>query len=272
MINHVVTNDNLSFVLDGKIYTYNNSHQEYNDIYNHVMNDEIEDLRVLMRKHSVSLKFFKGRVYSQGGILYIKYNDKTVSVDDRLHTRIFQLLMQPNVDRKQIKGLLLFINNLYKNPNAESIDDLFRFLAHNSLPITDDGHIIAYKLVRDDYRDIHSGTMDNSIGKIVEMPRDSVQFDREVTCSRGLHFCSKDYLPHYGGMDSRIVIVKINPMDVVSIPTDYNNAKGRACKYEVIGEIPNGRPELREQAIAEVESKNVTVLGNLLTKLKSFFK
>ena len=33
------------------------------------------------------------------------------------------------------------------------------------------------------------------------------------------------------------MIVKINPRDVVSIPTDYNNAKGRACRYEVIGEV-----------------------------------
>jgi hypothetical protein len=32
------------------------------------------------------------------------------------------------------------------------------------------------------------------------------------------------------------MIVKINPADVVSIPSDYHNAKGRACRYEVIGE------------------------------------
>ena len=32
------------------------------------------------------------------------------------------------------------------------------------------------------------------------------------------------------------MIVKINPADVVSIPKDYNNTKGRACKYEVIAE------------------------------------
>jgi hypothetical protein len=35
------------------------------------------------------------------------------------------------------------------------------------------------------------------------------------------------------------VIVKINPRDVVSIPSDYNDAKGRACRYEVIGEVGN---------------------------------
>lgn len=37
--------------------------------------------------------------------------------------------------------------------------------------------------------------------------------------------------------EARTVIVKINPRDVVSIPTDYDNSKGRACRYEVIGEL-----------------------------------
>jgi hypothetical protein len=32
------------------------------------------------------------------------------------------------------------------------------------------------------------------------------------------------------------MILKINPRDVVSIPSDYENTKGRTCKYEVIGE------------------------------------
>ena len=31
--------------------------------------------------------------------------------------------------------------------------------------------------------------------------------------------------------------MKINPRDVVSIPSDYNDAKGRACRYEVVGEV-----------------------------------
>ena len=36
------------------------------------------------------------------------------------------------------------------------------------------------------------------------------------------------------------MIVKIDPADVVSIPVDYNNSKGRCCKYEVIAEHFNG--------------------------------
>ena len=44
-----------------------------------------------------------------------------------------------------------------------------------------------------------------------------------------------EYLASFGG--ERTVIVKINPRDVISIPSDYNNSKGRACRYEVIGEL-----------------------------------
>jgi hypothetical protein len=33
------------------------------------------------------------------------------------------------------------------------------------------------------------------------------------------------------------MILKINPRDVVSIPVDYNDSKGRCCRYEVIGEL-----------------------------------
>jgi len=53
--------------------------------------------------------------------------------------------------------------------------------------------------------------------------------------STGLHFCSRSYLGRFGG--SNIMVLKIHPKDVVSIPTDYDDAKGRCCKYEVIGQI-----------------------------------
>ena len=33
------------------------------------------------------------------------------------------------------------------------------------------------------------------------------------------------------------MILKINPRDVVSIPADYGDTKGRCCRYQVIGEL-----------------------------------
>ena len=73
------------------------------------------------------------------------------------------------------------------------------------------------------------------------MERYDVDDNRDNTCSTGLHFCSKDYLNSFGG--ARTVIVKINPRDVVSIPSDYNQTKGRACRYEVVGEIDQDKAD-----------------------------
>lgn len=133
------------------------------------------------------------------------------------------------------KKALLFLENLMENPSADSVEQLWGFLEAGNMPITDDGHFLAYKRVREDYKDCHSGTIDNSVGQVVKMPRNMVQDDKDRTCSAGLHFCSEYYLGHFGG--ANIMVLKINPRDVVSIPTDYKESKGRCCLYEVIGQI-----------------------------------
>ena len=46
--------------------------------------------------------------------------------------------------------------------------------------------------------------------------------------------------------------VKIDPADVVSIPTDYNNAKGRCCKYTVMSEI-----KFKDGEVSDVFDKSV---------------
>jgi hypothetical protein len=134
-----------------------------------------------------------------------------------------------------IEPMVAFMENLYSNPSKRAVTELYGFLEKNNLPITPDGHFLAYKKVRHNFLDVHSGTMDNSPGTIVEMERNQVDDNKDQTCSTGLHFCGMSYLSCFGG--ERTVIVKINPRDVVSIPSDYNEAKGRACRYEVIGEL-----------------------------------
>jgi hypothetical protein len=70
------------------------------------------------------------------------------------------------------------------------------------------------------------------------MDRDDVDPDRNRTCSAGLHCCSQEYLPEFGcGAGNKIVEVRVDPKDVVAVPTDYNNTKMRVCKYEVLREI-----------------------------------
>ena len=89
------------------------------------------------------------------------------------------------------------------------------------------------------------------------MERNEVDDNRDRTCSTGLHFCSQDYLDHFGGQ--RIMIVKINPADVVSIPSDYNDSKGRATGYEVVGELGVRAEDAFTSPVAEGANENINV-------------
>lgn len=143
-------------------------------------------------------------------------------------------------------GLMKFADRLSKNPSTRAVRELFDFLQAMDIAITDEGMVRCFKKVREDYTDCHTGRYDNSVGVTVEMPRHMVNDDSKVTCSHGLHVCSRAYLSSFGG--ARTLAVDVDPADFVSIPHDYysidgNNqvkAKARVCKYVVVADITDG--------------------------------
>lgn len=139
--------------------------------------------------------------------------------------------------------LIKFAEKVMFNETIDVREDMYKWLENGNMPIFPDGDFVAYKLVRGDYSPIHAGPYGKvqKPGTVVVMPRGKCNANRDVTCSTGLHFCSYDYLPKFQDTNddqgNRVIVLKINPADVVAIPTDYNLTKGRCCRFEVIGEI-----------------------------------
>lgn len=226
---YVIQGSNVTVVIGNKPYTISKSHITYTKVVEAIKASDWDQVKEIVDPKKVVLNYGQGNVAIQGDRLFWKGNE--------MHNALADRMIQMLQDGFSIEPLVLFMENLMQNPSKRSVDELYGFLEKNSLPITPDGCFMAYKKVRSDFKDIHSGTMDNSVGMVVEMERNQVDDNRDRTCSSGLHFCSQEYLNHFGDNTSRTVILKINPRDVVSIPTDYNNSKGRACRYEVIGEL-----------------------------------
>jgi hypothetical protein len=132
--------------------------------------------------------------------------------------------------------LFKFILKLNLNPSKRAVDELYTFLEHRALPITDNGNFQAYKAVNSDYTDKYSGKFLNTIDSVLEMPRNKVDDDKNVGCSYGFHAGTIEYAKQFSGGSGHIVLVEINPADVVSIPTDCQFQKLRTCKYKVVGE------------------------------------
>ena len=223
----LIQGDNVVVVIDNKPHTINKTHITYQKVVDAIKASDWELVKDSIEPKKVVLDYGNGNVSIQGETLFWKGKE----LNTGLSVRMIQMLQEGF----PIEPMVHFMENLYQNPSKRAVTELYGFLEKGNLPITPDGHFLAYKKVRDDYTDVHSGKFDNSVGQVVEMERHDVDDNKDNTCSTGLHFCSMSYLSCFGG--ERTVIVKINPADVVSIPSDYNDAKGRACRYEVIGEL-----------------------------------
>jgi hypothetical protein len=144
--------------------------------------------------------------------------------------------------------LLRFAENLYANPSESSRNSLYKFLEFRNFPVTDDGCFLAYKGVQDNFYSITSGgtkltkgkvedgRVFNGIGEVIETERRQVDDNTHSECSYGLHVGSHQYASGFRGASGRLLIVKVNPRDVVSVPSDGAAQKIRTCRYEVIAE------------------------------------
>lgn len=226
----IITENNITVVVDNKPVTVNSSHMNYNKIRNLFKSPDstVEDFLELQDIPQTIHTSTAGKI-SIGEDMTVRYGD---TVMHNALTRRMISMLQEGYD---ISSLVAFMENLMMNPSKTAVDELYEFLEKNNLPITPEGHFLAYKRVTDDFKDCHTKTFDNSVGKVLEVPRNQVDDNRDHECSYGLHFCSLEYLPHFGSGSGMIVIVKINPKDVVAFPRDYNFSKGRTARYEVVG-------------------------------------
>ena len=65
------------------------------------------------------------------------------------------------------------------------------------------------------------------------MPRRNVCDNANIGCSDGFHAGSLDYARQYGN-GGHLMVVEIDPADVVSVPLDCDQQKLRTSKYKVV--------------------------------------
>ena len=252
MKSYIITGDGVSMYIDGKSLSAEISHPKYNDILSAIRAEDWDAIPNLVNTANAIVDFagtsgVEVDVYA--GI--VRYNGEVMR--NYLVERILDMMDEGF----NINPLATYLENLMLNPSKRAVDELHGFNEYGKMPITEDGCFIAYKRIRGGY-DTYTGKVLNKPASTltdeekamlpytvkgvtvelvegvltVSMARNAVDDRAEVTCSQGLHFCSQEYLKSFSG--DQIVVLKINPADVVSIPVDYNNTKGRCAKYQVI--------------------------------------
>lgn len=174
-----------------------------------------------------------------------------------LRSELADILIQFTKDgnTEKLDSVAKFLENAAANQTFEGIDAMYRWITNGDLVITSDGTFLAYKAVQDDGNgsytsitsgkalvdgEVHEGNIPNHIGAVVTMPRSEVTDKTSVNCGPGLHagtFGYAEWFSHYGQGGRKIILVEINPRDVVSVPSDHSCAKLRVSRYVVKEEV-----------------------------------
>jgi len=174
----------------------------------------------------------------------LKFTEGNISFDDsgaatyrgsEISNYVITKILELKAANLPWRPLAKFLDRLMANPSSRAVAELYRFLETENLPITDDGHFLAYKRVRENWLDFHSGKISNKIGESPSMPRNEVDDDFNHGCSHGLHAGSLAYVAGFNS-GGHLIIVKIDPADVVSIPKE-DVRKLRTCRYTVMKEM-----------------------------------
>lgn len=184
------------------------------------------------------------------GSLITVINDKVYFNNKVIHNAVctkIRSLLRDGV--KDVTPFTNFLGNLLKNPCEDSVTELYDFLAYSELPIDEDGFVIAYKGVEANFWSrtgnletvVIKGKVDsqgrifNGVGEYIEVERKSVDPLRRNTCSFGLHVGSYNYAKGFSA--GKVMLVRFNPKDAISVPTDESCQKLRVCAYEVLADV-----------------------------------
>jgi len=174
---------------------------------------------------------------------YVLKDDVVLYKGKPLPPSLSRRVLQFFADGTPFEPLLKFHSRLQANPSYRSVEELFDFLENKNIPIDEDGFFYAYKAVNQNWTDIYSGKVSNHIGAKPSMPRNEVDDNRHQHCSFGYHVGALEYVRWYKRGDSRVLICKVDPADVVSVPADHNCQKVRVTTYEVVSEYTGPLPE-----------------------------
>jgi hypothetical protein len=269
MLTHIKDNRNhWTVVVDNQSHQFDHTHPEYEGLVECVKTGDAEAFAELLEIGTVIENWSEGHFEFRDGFLY--YEDEQVASQPT--DRIIQL-----IKNGWDKGpMLAYLDRLYQNISNRAVMESYDWCSHRGLPITPDGYLVGYKgvgvyngkdktdkmgrpLSTGDLVDKWSNSIRNNIADEVSMNRRKVSDNCNEGCSAGLHVGTYEYACGWAGSEGKVVLVRFDPSDIVSVPTDCEYQKMRVSRYTVIGVA---RDIIEEEVYDDTYSDEVGFVGD----------
>lgn len=222
-----ITNDTITVTYKGEPHTVRKGAANFLVLKKALLEESWDEVPKFLEQKTALTTWAKGRFTVAGDTFSYDGQEIPTSINERI--------VKMAARGEDPSPLFKFWERLAKNPSWRSVQQLYTFLVHEGIPLTLDGCFLAYKSVRRNYLDHHSGTVENRPGKVIEMPRNQISDDPKEACHVGFHVGALSYAQSFGSDDRIILVCKVDPENVVCVPYDESQRKMRVCKYFVVG-------------------------------------
>ena len=242
---YTIVNNSAVLFFNNKMHTVDGNHPHFDEITKLLKDSTHNDQRIIELVQPVKI------IENIGNGFGVDENENLMFKDLVIHNLFAKKVIKLYRENLPYTNLIKFLEKIHAVGTSYSIDQLYNFLERYHFPITEDGNFICYKGVKGDFTSVHSGAgmvyypgmalpvffensyLPNLIGTTVAVERESVDTNPDKHCSHGLHCGAAEYAR---GFAPTLLLVEVNPADVVSVPNDYNFQKIRVCKYKVVAE------------------------------------
>lgn len=219
----------LNIFCNGEVHSVAPDHANYQQIIDKLTKGEYSGIESLLNTAKAITEYSFGKIVVRNGQVFYGEHEVRNTLVDRI---IFAMNAGEDYER-----FIKFLDKLLDNPSNNAVNQLYDFLKHYDLKISADGDFYAYKAISGTWKDKWTGKIDNSVDAKPSMPRSMVCEDPHMCAGPGLHCGSILYASTYGSQNyDKMVVVKVNPANVVSIPRDSDYQKCRTSGYEVVSE------------------------------------
>jgi hypothetical protein len=219
-----LTNESITVVFEGKPHVVQKGSPQFNALRKAIIEEKWANVPKNLTVAKSIKDWAKGKFTLKGDNFYFDGQE----IPNNINSRIIQMATKG----EDPTPLFKFWERLQKNPSMRSVQQLWPFLEHKGIPITKEGTFLAYKGVKNNFKDAHTGTIDNKPGVVNEMPRNKISDDPNEACHEGFHVGALRYAQSFS---QRVVVCEVDPENVVCVPYDSSQEKMRVCKYLVRG-------------------------------------
>jgi len=251
---HVKNEKTVTVIVDGKCEIISASHINYEKIRELLdSGDHSEVIRLINIPKAVS-SFSLGSVNIVGND--VLYHGRKVP---RYQSQ--KILDMYRVGSPSLRPFERMVARVMENISARAQEEFPRFADDKGFPIDEDGYVYAWRGLQDDFWSRNGnpdtrvlkgkvnaqGQIYNGVGEEIEVERADVDDDCNRTCSYGVHVGSLEYAKWWSR--GKVVLVKFDPKDVVSVPAEAGGDKCRVCHYWVVSEYTEETP-IKEPVIS----------------------